>query len=249
MRSPSRRRRRSRPPTPAPVTPAPVTPARRRPRRRSRAQPPDSGAVAPLPGSGGGGNGGERRPAERRRRQAAARRGDARAAGRDARAAARPGRAVRPGRDAAEPRLLERRTTSSRCRCSCSARTARAAARCWRCCTRPLSRLGWAESRLAGPRRIWREAALPPGGTWGDFADWIAARAGERRASGVGQRDQSGIPSGSRGGHSINPSHSGLAVLPAAARRTTDFRKERNTLMEQQTPQTTLRTSPAPARR
>ena len=35
------------------------------------------------------------------------------------------------------------------------------------------SRLGWAESRLAGPRRSLREASFRAGGTWGDFADWI----------------------------------------------------------------------------
>ena len=36
-----------------------------------------------------------------------------------------------------------------------------------------LTRLGWAEKRLAGPRRAWREAAFRMGGTWGDFADWM----------------------------------------------------------------------------
>ena len=36
-----------------------------------------------------------------------------------------------------------------------------------------LSRLGWAESWLAGPRRAVREAAFRLGGTWGDFSDWI----------------------------------------------------------------------------
>jgi hypothetical protein len=34
-------------------------------------------------------------------------------------------------------------------------------------------RFGWAESRLAGPRRAVREATFRAGGTWGDFADWI----------------------------------------------------------------------------
>jgi hypothetical protein len=34
-------------------------------------------------------------------------------------------------------------------------------------------RLGWAEARLAAPRRALREAAFRAGGTWGDFADWI----------------------------------------------------------------------------
>jgi hypothetical protein len=36
-----------------------------------------------------------------------------------------------------------------------------------------LSRLGWADARLAGVRRAWREAAFRAGGTWGDFADWM----------------------------------------------------------------------------
>ena len=36
-----------------------------------------------------------------------------------------------------------------------------------------LSRLGWADARLAGVRRAWREATFRVGGTWGDFADWI----------------------------------------------------------------------------
>jgi len=36
-----------------------------------------------------------------------------------------------------------------------------------------VSRLGWADAQLAGPRRAWREAAFRAGGTWGDFADWI----------------------------------------------------------------------------
>ncbi len=36
-----------------------------------------------------------------------------------------------------------------------------------------LSRLGWADARLAGVRRAWREATFRIGGTWGDFADWI----------------------------------------------------------------------------
>jgi hypothetical protein len=36
-----------------------------------------------------------------------------------------------------------------------------------------LGRLGWAESRLAGPGRAVREAAFRAGGTWGDFADWL----------------------------------------------------------------------------
>jgi hypothetical protein len=34
-------------------------------------------------------------------------------------------------------------------------------------------RLGWADERLAGPRRAWHEAAFRMGGTWGDFADWM----------------------------------------------------------------------------
>jgi hypothetical protein len=34
-------------------------------------------------------------------------------------------------------------------------------------------RFGWAESRLAGPRRALREASFRAGGTWGDFADWL----------------------------------------------------------------------------
>jgi hypothetical protein len=34
-------------------------------------------------------------------------------------------------------------------------------------------RFGWAESRLAGPRRALREATFRAGGTWGDFADWM----------------------------------------------------------------------------
>ena len=34
-------------------------------------------------------------------------------------------------------------------------------------------RFGWAESRLAGPRRALSEATFRAGGTWGDFADWI----------------------------------------------------------------------------
>ena len=34
-------------------------------------------------------------------------------------------------------------------------------------------RFGWAESRLAAPRRALREATFRAGGTWGDFADWI----------------------------------------------------------------------------
>jgi len=38
-----------------------------------------------------------------------------------------------------------------------------------------VSRLGWADARLAGPRRAWREATFRAGGTWGDFADWIRA--------------------------------------------------------------------------
>jgi hypothetical protein len=36
-----------------------------------------------------------------------------------------------------------------------------------------LSRLGWADARLAGVRRAWREAAFRAGGTWGDFGDWM----------------------------------------------------------------------------
>lgn len=36
-----------------------------------------------------------------------------------------------------------------------------------------VTRLGWAEKWLAGPRRAWREAAFRMGGTWGDFADWM----------------------------------------------------------------------------
>lgn len=36
-----------------------------------------------------------------------------------------------------------------------------------------LSRLGWADTQLAGVRRAWREARFRAGGTWGDFADWI----------------------------------------------------------------------------
>lgn len=36
-----------------------------------------------------------------------------------------------------------------------------------------VSRLGWADARLDGPRRAWREATFRAGGTWGDFADWI----------------------------------------------------------------------------
>jgi hypothetical protein len=36
-----------------------------------------------------------------------------------------------------------------------------------------LSRLGWAESWLARPRRAVREAGFRLGGTWGDFSDWI----------------------------------------------------------------------------
>ena len=35
------------------------------------------------------------------------------------------------------------------------------------------SRFGWAERRLAGPRRAFREATFRIGGTWGDFADWL----------------------------------------------------------------------------
>ena len=34
-------------------------------------------------------------------------------------------------------------------------------------------RFGWAESRLAAPRRALREATFRLGGTWGDFADWM----------------------------------------------------------------------------
>ena len=34
-------------------------------------------------------------------------------------------------------------------------------------------RFGWAESRLAGPRRSLREATFRAGGAWGDFADWM----------------------------------------------------------------------------
>ena len=36
-----------------------------------------------------------------------------------------------------------------------------------------ISRSGWGERALAGPRRAWREAAFRAGGTWGDFADWM----------------------------------------------------------------------------
>jgi hypothetical protein len=36
-----------------------------------------------------------------------------------------------------------------------------------------VSRLGWADGRLSGVRRAWREAAFRAGGTWGDFADWM----------------------------------------------------------------------------
>jgi hypothetical protein len=36
-----------------------------------------------------------------------------------------------------------------------------------------LSRAGWGDRALAGPKRAWREAAFRAGGTWGDFADWI----------------------------------------------------------------------------
>jgi hypothetical protein len=36
-----------------------------------------------------------------------------------------------------------------------------------------LSRAGWADTRLAGVRRTWREATFRAGGAWGDFADWI----------------------------------------------------------------------------
>jgi hypothetical protein len=36
-----------------------------------------------------------------------------------------------------------------------------------------LSRAGYGERVLAGPRRAWSEAAFRAGGTWGDFADWI----------------------------------------------------------------------------
>jgi hypothetical protein len=36
-----------------------------------------------------------------------------------------------------------------------------------------LNRFGWAETRLARPRRALREAAFRIGGTWGDFADWL----------------------------------------------------------------------------
>jgi hypothetical protein len=36
-----------------------------------------------------------------------------------------------------------------------------------------LNRFGWAEARLARPRRALREAAFRVGGTWGDFADWL----------------------------------------------------------------------------
>ena len=35
------------------------------------------------------------------------------------------------------------------------------------------SRFGWAESRLARPRRALREATFRAGGAWGDFGDWI----------------------------------------------------------------------------
>jgi hypothetical protein len=35
------------------------------------------------------------------------------------------------------------------------------------------NRLGWADTRLAGPRRALREASFRAGGTWGDFADWL----------------------------------------------------------------------------
>jgi len=35
------------------------------------------------------------------------------------------------------------------------------------------SRFGWAESRLAGPRRALGEARFRAGGTWGDFSDWL----------------------------------------------------------------------------
>jgi hypothetical protein len=34
-------------------------------------------------------------------------------------------------------------------------------------------RFGWAERRLAGPRRAFREASFRAGGTWADFADWL----------------------------------------------------------------------------
>ena len=36
-----------------------------------------------------------------------------------------------------------------------------------------VSRFGWAERRLARPRRAWREAAFRAGGAWGDFTDWL----------------------------------------------------------------------------
>lgn len=36
-----------------------------------------------------------------------------------------------------------------------------------------LSRLGWADSWLARPRRAVREASFRASGTWADFADWI----------------------------------------------------------------------------
>jgi hypothetical protein len=35
------------------------------------------------------------------------------------------------------------------------------------------NRFGWAERRLAGPRRAFREASFRAGGTWADFADWL----------------------------------------------------------------------------
>ena len=34
-------------------------------------------------------------------------------------------------------------------------------------------RFGWADARLAGPRRAIREASFRMGGSWGDFADWL----------------------------------------------------------------------------
>ena len=36
-----------------------------------------------------------------------------------------------------------------------------------------VSQFGWAERRLARPRRAWREAAFRAGGAWGDFTDWL----------------------------------------------------------------------------
>ena len=38
-------------------------------------------------------------------------------------------------------------------------------------------RFGWGEERFAGARHAWGEAAYRAGGTWGDFVDWVRARA------------------------------------------------------------------------